>query len=297
MLEIHDPRSARRRGGSGRRNFQRSAGSDRGVPRSERSREDHDDAGDLRADASRRGEVLWKGKPVDLPERARFGYMPEERGLYPKIQIGEELTYFAELSGMGGTVAKEAAAGWLERLGLADRAGARLEELSHGNQQRVQLAAALVHDPELAVLDEPFSGLDLLGVASLGEMLLQTAATGVAVVFSSHQLDLVEDVCQDVVIIDHGRVVLAGVVEELKAASPHRSLEITVDGNPWVPVLPSGTMTSKRDGRLRVLVDASVDVADVLASARSVGEVTMFSFEPPSLTDLFLAAVSEGDGS
>ena len=133
----------------------------------------------------------------------------------------------------------------------------------------MQLAAALVHDPELAVLDEPFSGLDPLGVASLGEMLLQTAATGVAVVFSSHQLDLVEDVCQDVVIIDHGRVVLAGVVEELKAASPHRSLEITVDGNPWVPVLPSGTMTSKRDGRLRVLVDASVDVADVLASARS----------------------------
>jgi ABC-2 type transport system ATP-binding protein len=161
----------------------------------------------------------------------------------------------------------------------------------------VQLAAALVHDPELAVLDEPFSGLDPLGVASLGEMLVQTAATGVAVVFSSHQLDLVEDVCQDVVIVDHGQVVLAGVVEELKAASSHRSLEITVDGDPWVPVLPSSTVTSKRDGRLRVLVDASVDVADILASAHRVGEVTMFRFEPPSLTDLFLAAVSEGEGS
>ena len=244
-----------------------------------------------------RGEILWKGKPVGLPERARFGYMPEERGLYPKMRIGDELIYFAELSGMRGTAAKEAAEGWLGRLGLADRAGARLEELSHGNQQRVQLAAALVHDPELAVLDEPFSGLDPLGVASLGDMLLQTAATGVAVVFSSHQLDLVEDVCQDVVIIDHGRVVLAGVVEELKASSPHRSLEITVDGNPWVPVLPSDTVTSKRDGKLRVLVDASVDVADVLASARRVGEVTAFSFEPPSLTDLFLAAVSEGERS
>ena len=244
-----------------------------------------------------RGEVLWKGKPVGLPERARFGYMPEERGLYPKMKIGDELAYFAELSGIRGTAAREAAADWLERLGLGDRVGARLEELSHGNQQRVQLATALVHDPELAVLDEPFSGLDPLGVASLGEMLVQTAATGVAVVFSSHQLDLVEDVCQDVVIIDHGKVVLAGVVEELKAASPHRSLEITVDGSPWVPVLPSSTVTSKRDGRLRVLVDASVDVADVLASARRVGEVTMFSFEPPSLTDLFLAAVSEGERS
>jgi ABC-2 type transport system ATP-binding protein len=244
-----------------------------------------------------RGEILWNGKPVDLRERARFGYMPEERGLYPKMRIGDELTYFAELSGMSGTAAKEAAAGWLGRLGLAERASARLEELSHGNQQRIQLAAALVHDPELAVLDEPFSGLDPLGVASLGEMLVQTAATGVAVVFSSHQLDLVEDVCQDVVVIDHGRVVLAGELEELKTASPHRSLEITVDGDPWVPVLPSSTKTSKSDGRLRVLVDASVDVADVLASARRVGEVTAFSFEPPSLTDLFLAAVSEGDGS
>ena len=244
-----------------------------------------------------RGEILWNGKLVDPRERARFGYMPEERGLYPKMRIGDELAYFAELSGMNWKRAKEAAAGWLGRLGLGERAGARLEELSHGNQQRVQLATALVHGPELAVLDEPFSGLDPLGVASLGEMLVQTAATGVAVVFSSHQLDLVEDVCQDVVVIDHGRVVLAGELEELKAASPHRSLEITVDGDPWVPVLPSSTKTSKSDGRLRVLVDASVDVADVLASARRVGKVTAFSFEPPSLTDLFLAAVSEGDGS
>jgi ABC-2 type transport system ATP-binding protein len=174
---------------------------------------------------------------------------------------------------------------------------ARLEELSHGNQQRVQLAAALVHDPVLAVLDEPFSGLDPLGVESLGEMLVQTAATGVAVLFSSHQLDLVEDVCQDVVIIDHGKIVLAGVVSELKAASPQRSLEITVNGHPWVPVLPSGTVTSKRDGRLRVLVDASVDLAGILASARRVGEVTTFSFEPPSLTDLFIETVSEGGGA
>ena len=116
-------------------------------------------------------------------------------------------------------------------------------------------------------------------------------------VFSSHQLDLVEDVCQDVVIIDHGKIVLAGVVEELKAASPHRSLEVNVNGEPWVPVLPGGTVTSKHDGRLRVLVDASVDLDGILASARRAGEVTTFSFEPPSLTDLFLEAVSEGRGA
>ena len=241
-----------------------------------------------------RGEVRWRGRPVGPAERARFGYMPEERGLYPKMKVEDQLIYFAELSGMNEGAAQQATAGWLERLGLGGRTEARLEELSHGNQQRVQLAAAMVHDPELAVLDEPFSGLDPLGVESLAELLRQIAAIGVAVVFSSHQLDLVEDVCQDVVIIDHGKVVVAGVVEELKTASPHRSLEVVVNGDPWVPILPSGTVTSKRDGRLRVLVDATADLDEILASARRAGEVTTFSFEPPSLTDLFLEAVSEG---
>ncbi|MGE5226571.1 MAG: ABC transporter ATP-binding protein [Planctomycetaceae bacterium] len=241
-----------------------------------------------------RGEVRWRGEPIGPEQRARFGYMPEERGLYPKMKVGEQLRYMAELSGMDGASAGRAASAWLERLGLGERAAARVDELSHGNQQRVQLAAALVHDPELAVLDEPFSGLDPLGVQSLAELLVQTAADGVAVVFSSHQLDLVEDVCQDVVIIDHGTIVLAGVVEELKAASPYRSLEITVDGQPWVPILATGTVTSKQDGRLRVLVDATVDLDEVLAGARRAGELTAFSFEPPSLTDLFMESVSEG---
>jgi ABC-2 type transport system ATP-binding protein len=240
-----------------------------------------------------RGEVRWRGKPVGPEERARFGYMPEERGLYPRMKVGDELTYLAELSGMKEREAKGSVAVWLGRLGLGDRADARLEELSHGNLQRVQLAAALVHDPDLVVLDEPFSGLDPLGVESLAEMLVQTAATGVTVLFSSHQLDLVEDVCQDVVIIDHGKIVLAGVVEELKAASSYRSVQITVNGDPWVPVLPTGTVTTKHDGRMRVLVDASVDPQRILVDARRVGDVTAFSFEPPSLTDLFLEAVSE----
>jgi ABC-2 type transport system ATP-binding protein len=243
------------------------------------------------------GEVRWNGAPVGPAQWDRFGYMPEERGLYPKMKVGEQLTYMAELSGLGEAPARTAAAGWLERLGLSDRADARLQELSHGNQQRVQLAAALVHDPELAVLDEPFSGLDPLGVQALAELLAQTAAMGVAVVFSSHQLDLVEDVCQDVVIIDHGRVVLAGAVDDLRAASSHRSLEVTVDGEPWVPAVPAGAIANKRDGRARVLVDASFDLDEVLADARRAGEVTSFRFEPPSLTDLFLEAVSEGGGA
>jgi ABC-2 type transport system ATP-binding protein len=240
------------------------------------------------------GEVRWDGRPVGPAERARFGYVPEERGLYPKMRVGEQLTYLAELSGMAGAAARDAASAWLDRLGLADRADARLEALSHGNQQRVQLAAALVHEPELVVLDEPFGGLDPLGVASLTELLVESAAAGVAVLFSSHQLDLVEDVCQDVVIVDHGRVVLAGAVDRLRDASPRRSLEVVVDGKPWIPDPATGSRVRERDGRVRVLVDAAADPGELLAAARRAGEVTAFSFEPPSLTDLFLETVSGG---
>jgi ABC-2 type transport system ATP-binding protein len=236
------------------------------------------------------GEIRWRGQAVGPEQRAHFGYMPEERGLYPKMKVGEQLAYLAQLSGVRGTDVRDAVARWLDRFGLVERAEARLEELSHGNQQRVQFAAALVHDPDLAVLDEPFSGLDPLGVKALSELLEKTAADGVAVLFSSHQLDLVEDVCQDVVIIDHGRIVLSGVVEALKAASPRRSLEIAVNGEPWKPNLPN--TISERDGRARMLVDVSTDLESILADARAAGEVTRFNFEPPTLTDLFLDAVS-----
>jgi ABC-2 type transport system ATP-binding protein len=128
-------------------------------------------------------------------------------------------------------------------------------------------------------------------VDALAQMLVETAAQGVGVLFSSHQLDLVEDVCQDVVIIDHGRIVLAGAVEELKAASSQRSLVVTVDGEPWIPDLSGATVTNRQDGQVRVLVDESVDLDAVLRQAEAAGAVTRFSFEPPSLTDLFRRAV------
>jgi len=244
------------------------------------------------------GQVRWRGQPVDEVARRRFGYMPEERGLYPKMKVREQLVYLARLHGLPPDHAARRADEIVETMGVGARAGDRVESLSLGNLQRVQLAAALVHEPDALVLDEPFSGLDPVGVDVLAGVLRRQADHhGVPVVFSSHQLDLVEEVCQDVVIIDHGQVVLAGVVEELKAASSYRSLEVSVNGEPWAPILPSGTVTSKKDGRVRVLVDASVDLDEVLASARRVGEVTKFSFEPPSLTDLFLEAVSEGRGA
>jgi ABC-2 type transport system ATP-binding protein len=241
------------------------------------------------------GTIRWRGEPVGSSERLRFGYMPEERGLYPRMRVREQLVYFAQLSGLTSSASAAAADAWLDRLGLRDRADARLEELSHGNQQRVQLATALAHGPELLVLDEPFSGLDPIGVETLSGLLGELAADGVGIVFSSHQLDLVEDVCDDVVIVDHGRIVLSGEVQELKHASSHRSLRVTVAGEPWIPSVEGVHVVPREEGRPRVLVDPSVDLDRVLRLAREAGEVTSFSLEPPSLSDLFLETITGED--
>jgi ABC-2 type transport system ATP-binding protein len=237
------------------------------------------------------GSVEWDGQAVDHAARQRFGYMPEQRGLYPRMRIHDQLAYLARLSGMDASGAEDAANSWLERLGLADRSGNRLEELSHGNQQRVQLAAALVHEPVLAVLDEPFSGLDPIGVEAMAAELRAMARRGVAIVFSSHQLDLVEDVCQDVVIIDEGRVVRTGVLTELREGATTRRLMVAVDGRPWRPTrvdtMPAGD--SDDDG---VLVPASVPAQVLLDEAGEHGSITSFSYEPPTLTDIFREAVA-----
>ena len=161
-----------------------------------------------------RGQVLWRGRPVGAEARRRFGYMPEERGLYPKMRVRRHLSYLAALHGVADPDA--AADRWIERLGLTERANDRVEQLSLGNQQRVQLAAALVHEPELLILDEPFSGLDPVGVDVLSGVLKEYAATGVPVVFSSHQLELVERLCEAVAIIKDGRLVACGLVDELR---------------------------------------------------------------------------------
>jgi ABC-2 type transport system ATP-binding protein len=243
------------------------------------------------------GDVRWDGREVSDAQRLRFGYMPEERGLYPRMRLGEQLAYFARLSGLEHGDAEGASSRWLERLGLADRVDDRLEELSHGNQQRMQLATALVHDPELLVADEPFSGLDPIATEDVAAILRELAAAGMGILFSSHQLDLVEDICEDVVIIDHGRVVMAGVVDVLKAASGWRRLDVEVGGRSWVPELSGIRTTEGPDGRARTLVDASIDVQAILSMAQTAGDVTRFTLEPPSLSDLFREAVLGGEGA
>ena len=179
-------------------------------------------------------------------------------------------------------------------MGLGDRAKSKLEELSHGNQQRVQLATALVHDPELLVLDEPFSGLDPIGIATMTDVVREQASKGAGVVFSSHQLDLVEDVCEDVVIIARGRIVAAGAIEELKAASGRQHLEIEVAGahGDWLDGHDTLQVLERSGDKVKLLVDRDVDLTDLLARARAAGEVRTFSYEPPRLSELFMEAVA-----
>ena len=241
------------------------------------------------------GEVTWDGAPVDRDARLRFGYMPEERGLYPKMPAGVQLSYLAELHGLARPAAEAAAGSWLERLGLGDRATAAVEKLSHGNQQRVQLAAALVHEPELLVLDEPFSGLDPVAVETLGEVLRAEAERGAGVLFSSHQLDLVEDLCEDVTIVSEGRVVAQGAVAQLRAAAGRMRIDVEVAGAraDWAPTVPGGELLERRNGALRLLAPEGIDPDDVLAQARTAGEVRAFSFGPPTLAELFLEAVQK----
>jgi ABC-2 type transport system ATP-binding protein len=237
------------------------------------------------------GTVTYDDAPITQDVRLRFGYMPEERGLYPRMKVADQLEYFGRLSGLTPEDATASTHNWLDAFGLADRAQSKLEDLSHGNQQRIQLAAAIVHGPEVLVLDEPFSGLDPIGVTSLTDVLREFAAQGAAILFSSHQLDLVEDICEDVVIIDDGRIVVQGDLDDLREQASYRRMEVWVDGELWDP--PDGRARLVSSGsRPHHIVDASIDVADVLAAASAAGAITRFSYEPPSLSDIFNEAVA-----
>jgi len=240
------------------------------------------------------GRVVWNGRPITDRERLRFGYMPEERGLYPRMRNADQVAYFGMLHGMTRAGAHAAAAKWLQEFGLADRSRDRLEELSHGNQQRLQLAAALVHSPELLVLDEPFAGLDPVGVGAMGEILASQAAAGTAVIFSSHQLDLVEDLCDDVVIINEGAVALAGAVRQLRADAPHRHVQVEVRdaATGWIEQLEDVAIVGRQGDGVVLDVSHGVDLAKLLAAAQAAGDVVEFSYEPPSLNEVFLDAVS-----
>ncbi|MEY9863122.1 ABC-2 type transport system ATP-binding protein [Catenulispora sp. GAS73] len=242
------------------------------------------------------GSVRFQGKSVDTATRRTFGYMPEERGLYPKMRVGDQLRYLAELHGMSRGDAAKATGYWMERLSVAERAEDRVEALSLGNQQRVQLAAALVHHPAVLVLDEPFSGLDPVGVDNLAEVLRERAAEGVPVVFSSHQLELVERLCDSIGIIYRGRMVATGTVDELRASRAERALRVGTDAAAgWADGL-LGVESAEYGPTTTLILTGEADDQAILDAARAVGPVREFTPLRPSLADLFREAVAEHDG-
>jgi ABC-2 type transport system ATP-binding protein len=240
------------------------------------------------------GEVRVDGKPARDADRRRFGYMPEERGLYPRMKVREQLVYFARLHGASESEAVSAADRWTERLGVAERRGDRVDALSLGNQQRVQLAAALVHEPDVLVLDEPFSGLDPVAVDVLADVLVERARNGAAVLFSSHQLELVERLCDEVSIIAAGRLVASGSVEKLRRqASSERLLRVEVDGpRDWYRELAGVSVAEQNSHAVLLRLDETVDDQSVLEAARAAGPVRQFSPVEPSLAELFREVVS-----
>ncbi|MEU4569832.1 ATP-binding cassette domain-containing protein [Micromonospora sp. NPDC023956] len=241
--------------------------------------------GALAADS---GTVTWGGAPLTRDVRRRFGYMPEERGLYPKMSVREQLIYLGRLHGLGADAVAANADVLLTRLGLGERADDTLEKLSLGNQQRAQIAAALVHEPDLLVLDEPFSGLDPLAVDTVLAVLRERTERGVSVLFSSHQLEVVERLCDDLVIIADGAIRAAGAREHLRREYALPRYEIRVDGDAgWLRDQPGVTVVDLDGAHAVFDLAAGTDDQSVLRTALDRGPVRAFRPLTPSLAEIF----------
>jgi ABC-2 type transport system ATP-binding protein len=239
-----------------------------------------------------RGAIAYEGRPVDADHRRRWGYMPQERGLYPAMLAGEQVVYFGRLHGLTHRDATTRARALLDELGLGERWDDRSEELSGGMQQRLQLATALVHEPDVVVLDEPFAGLDPVAVEQLSDTLRRRSREGCTVLFSSHQLDLVQDLCEDIVMIDRGRSVLAGSVATLRAEAGERQLRVKLlaESKDWLERFPGITVVSEHADELRLALPPEVDALEVLDEARRAGRIVDFGLDLPTLSQLFLRA-------
>jgi ABC-2 type transport system ATP-binding protein len=247
----------------------------------------------LRPDA---GTVTWQGTPnTDLPRRT-WGYLPEERGLYPRMEVGEQLRFFASLYGVSDADARREIGEWLDRFRIPDYLGRRVEELSKGNQQKIQFLAAILHDPDVLIMDEPFTGLDPVNVRLLKEAFLEMKARGKTLIFSTHQMETVEELCETIAIVDQGRVVVSGTVRDVKRAMNRQVVRLATDGDDngaaWLAELPGVEVTADRQDFLELRVPADQDPELILRRALERGDrVTRFEISDPSLEEVFVEHV------
>jgi ABC-2 type transport system ATP-binding protein len=252
--------------------------------------------GFLRADA---GTVSWRDRDARVWPRRTWGYMPEERGLYVRMPVVDQLVFFGSLYGMPRREARRVALDWLARFRIADLADRRAESLSKGNQQKVQFIATILHDPDVVLMDEPFVGLDPINVALLKEAFVELRDLGKTLIFSTHQLDQAEELCDSVAIIDHGRVVASGSTRDVKRSTGHQVVRVTTarDGDlAWLKALPHVTVTRPGEDYTELRVDAGADPQAILRAAMAKGDdVLRFEVADPSLEEVFVERVGALD--
>jgi len=247
----------------------------------------------LRADA---GRVTWQGaENTSLPRRT-WGYLPEERGLYPRMRVGEQLRFFAALYGVPDATARAEIDDWLERFRIPDYRERKVEELSKGNQQKIQFIASILHDPEVLIMDEPFSGLDPVNVRLLKEAFGEMRDRGKTLIFSTHQMETVEELCESIAIVDRGRVIVSGAVRDVKRAMGRQVVRLATDGEghgvEWLTQVPGVELTTQREDYVELHVPADRDPGTILRAALDRGDrVTRFEIAEPSLEEIFVEHV------
>ena len=247
----------------------------------------------LRADA---GRVTWQGvENTELPRRT-WGYLPEERGLYPRMKVGEQLRFFAALYGVPDADAGREIGDWLDRFRIPDYLDRKVEELSKGNQQKIQFIAAILHDPDVLIMDEPFTGLDPVNVRLLKEAFLEMQERGKTLIFSTHQMETVEELCESIAIVDQGRVVVSGAVRDVKRGMNRQVVRLAIDGDgeaaEWLNDVPGVTMIAERADYVELRLPADRDPETILRAALERGDrVTRFEISDPSLEEIFVEHV------
>jgi ABC-2 type transport system ATP-binding protein len=243
------------------------------------------------------GHITWNGVDVREIPRRNWGYLPEERGLYPKVSVEDQLIFLARLNGLSKSVAQHNLDEWLERFQITEYRKKKVEELSKGNQQKIQFLAAILHDPLILIMDEPFSGLDPVNAIVLKEAFLEMHKRGKTIIFSTHQLEQVEELCEDVLIINKGQTVIAGSVRDVKRQHGRNVARLKLDNDPqalWLDTLEGVQVTKRRQDYIEMQIAANLNPNRIVEAAlRHGGIISRFEITEPSLTDIFIEAVGK----
>jgi ABC-2 type transport system ATP-binding protein len=243
------------------------------------------------------GRITWNGKDVRELPRHNLGYLPEERGLYPKVEVQEQLIFLARLNGLSKSAARKQLDEWLERFQITGYRKMKVEELSKGNQQKIQFLATILHDPLILIMDEPFSGLDPLNTNLLKEAFLEMHHRGKTIIFSTHQLEQVEELCEDVLIIDKGQTIVQGSVREVKRQHGRNIARLKLDNDPqalWLETLEGVQVTKRRQDYIEMQIGANLNPNLIVEAALSHGGIiSRFELTEPSLTDIFIEHVGK----